>query len=163
MGYSQLAHWITRKPRSTPALPKHPGHLNDSRCNSSSTEAGYPNRLSPGHGPIPPDGSTYYHWRLKHPGKQLKDRPSQQIVGHCGSCIIAPITSGSCSNPPFCRGTTRLRKWVQRATPPLLCHRVDESLLTYTAASPPRTHGVPQMGAQWIRQPCYCIQNKCAP
>ncbi|GBM99163.1 hypothetical protein AVEN_272483-1 [Araneus ventricosus] len=26
----------------------------------------------------------------RHPGKQLKDRPPQQIVGHCGSCIIAP-------------------------------------------------------------------------
>ncbi|GBL84929.1 hypothetical protein AVEN_42197-1 [Araneus ventricosus] len=76
----------------------------------------------------------------KHPGKQQKDRPPQQIVRHCGSCIIAPITSGSCCNPPFYRGTTRRRKWAQRATPPpLLCHRVDESLLTYTAASPPRT------------------------
>ncbi|GBO46903.1 hypothetical protein AVEN_65117-1 [Araneus ventricosus] len=82
----------------------------------------------------------------KHLGKQLKDRPPQQIVKHCDSCIIAPITSGSCSNPPFYTGTTRHRKWVQRATPPLLCHRVDESLLTYTAASPPRTHGVPPMG-----------------
>ncbi|GBN20907.1 hypothetical protein AVEN_207304-1, partial [Araneus ventricosus] len=28
------------KCRSTPALPKHPGHLNDSRCNSSRIEAG---------------------------------------------------------------------------------------------------------------------------
>ncbi|GBM39051.1 hypothetical protein AVEN_119753-1 [Araneus ventricosus] len=82
----------------------------------------------------------------KHPGKQLKDQPPQQIVRHCGSCIIAPITSGSCSKPPFYRGTTRYRKWDQRATPPLLCHRVDESLLTYTAASPPRTHCVPPMG-----------------
>ncbi|GBM27303.1 hypothetical protein AVEN_222379-1 [Araneus ventricosus] len=84
----------------------------------------------------------------KHPGKQLKDRPPQQKVGHCGSYIIAPITSGSCSNPPFYRGTTLLRKWAQRATPPLLCHLVEESLLTYTAASPPRTHGVPPMGGE---------------
>ncbi|GBN91307.1 hypothetical protein AVEN_40048-1 [Araneus ventricosus] len=82
----------------------------------------------------------------KYPGKQLKDRPPQQIVGHYGSCIIASITSGSCSSPPFYRGTTLLRKWAQRATPPLLCHRVDESLLTYTAASHPRSHGVPPMG-----------------
>ncbi|GBO04143.1 hypothetical protein AVEN_238141-1 [Araneus ventricosus] len=81
----------------------------------------------------------------KHPCKQPKDRPTQQIVGHCGSYIIARITSGSCSSPPFYRGTTRLRKWAQRDTPPLLCHRVDESLLNYTAASPPRTHGVPPM------------------
>ncbi|GBL85225.1 hypothetical protein AVEN_222707-1 [Araneus ventricosus] len=29
----------------------------------------------------------------KHPGKQLKDQPPQQIVGHCGSCIITPITT----------------------------------------------------------------------
>ncbi|GBN93178.1 hypothetical protein AVEN_238483-1 [Araneus ventricosus] len=77
---------------------------------------------------------------LRHPSKQLKDRPPQQIVRHCGSCIIASITSGSCSNPPFYRGTTRHRKWAQRAKPPLLRHRIDESLLTYTAASPPRTH-----------------------
>ncbi|GBN39418.1 hypothetical protein AVEN_176690-1 [Araneus ventricosus] len=82
----------------------------------------------------------------KHPGEQLKDRPPQQIVGNCGSCIIAPITSGSCSNPPFYRGTALLRKCAQRDTPPLLCHRVDESLLTYTATSPPRTHGFPPMG-----------------
>ncbi|GBL90567.1 hypothetical protein AVEN_179477-1 [Araneus ventricosus] len=86
----------------------------------------------------------------KHPGKQLKDRPSQQIVRHCGSCIIAPLKSGSCSNPPFNRGTTRHRKWAQRATPPL-DHRVDESLLTYTAASPPGTHGVPPMGEFFVR------------
>ncbi|GBM44354.1 hypothetical protein AVEN_185659-1 [Araneus ventricosus] len=33
----------------------------------------------------------------KHPGKQLKDRPPQQIVRHCGSCIIDTIKSGSCS------------------------------------------------------------------
>ncbi|GBM69183.1 hypothetical protein AVEN_103109-1 [Araneus ventricosus] len=82
----------------------------------------------------------------KHPGKQLKDRPPQQIVRHCGSCTIAPNTSGSCSNPPFYWVTTRHRKWAQRVAPSLLCHRVDESLLTYTAASPPRTHGVPPMG-----------------
>ncbi|GBL98718.1 hypothetical protein AVEN_8620-1 [Araneus ventricosus] len=43
-----------------------------------------------------------HHFALpKHPSKQLKDLPPQQIVGHCGSCIIAPITSGSCSNPRF--------------------------------------------------------------
>ncbi|GBN12304.1 hypothetical protein AVEN_54866-1 [Araneus ventricosus] len=30
----------TMKHRFTPALPKHPGHLNDRRCNISSTEAG---------------------------------------------------------------------------------------------------------------------------
>ncbi|GBM23316.1 hypothetical protein AVEN_97731-1 [Araneus ventricosus] len=82
----------------------------------------------------------------KHPGKELKDRPPQQIVRHSGSCIIAPITSGSCSNPPFYRGTSRHRKWAQRATPPLLYNRIDESLLTYTAASHPRTHGVLFMG-----------------
>ncbi|GBM23880.1 hypothetical protein AVEN_208513-1 [Araneus ventricosus] len=31
---------------STPALPKHPDHLNDSRCNISSTEAGVANHLA---------------------------------------------------------------------------------------------------------------------
>ncbi|GBN64194.1 hypothetical protein AVEN_134126-1, partial [Araneus ventricosus] len=35
-----------------PAIPKHPGHLNDSCCNSSSTEAG----VLIGHGPTPPEG-----------------------------------------------------------------------------------------------------------
>ncbi|GBN09233.1 hypothetical protein AVEN_104689-1 [Araneus ventricosus] len=33
--------------------------------------------------------------------------------------------------PPFHRVTTCLRRWAQRATPPLLYHR--ESQLTYTA------------------------------
>ncbi|GBM78250.1 hypothetical protein AVEN_273336-1 [Araneus ventricosus] len=95
----------------------------------------------------------------KLPGKQLKDRTPQQIVRHCGSCIIAPITSGSCSNPPFYRGTTRHRKWAQRATPPLLSHRVDESLITYTAASPPQTHGVPPMESARIRGKSYRSQT----
>ncbi|GBL78132.1 hypothetical protein AVEN_143417-1 [Araneus ventricosus] len=31
---------VIRTSRSTLDLPKHPGHLNDSHCNSSSTEAG---------------------------------------------------------------------------------------------------------------------------
>ncbi|GBN62609.1 hypothetical protein AVEN_8351-1 [Araneus ventricosus] len=31
---------FTRRTGSTSALPKHPGHLNGSRCNSSSTQAG---------------------------------------------------------------------------------------------------------------------------
>ncbi|GBN10515.1 hypothetical protein AVEN_118426-1 [Araneus ventricosus] len=35
--------------------------LNDSR-NSSSTEAGVPLAIT-GHGPIPPERGTYYHWR----------------------------------------------------------------------------------------------------
>ncbi|GBM96663.1 hypothetical protein AVEN_29481-1 [Araneus ventricosus] len=80
----------------------------------------------------------------KHPGKLLNDCPPQQIVGHYGSCIIVHITSGSCNNPPFYRYCHR--KWAQRATPPLLYHRVDESLLTYTTASHPRTRGVAPMG-----------------
>ncbi|GBM71110.1 hypothetical protein AVEN_43819-1 [Araneus ventricosus] len=33
---------------------------------------------------------------------------------------ISPISSCSCSNPPFYRDTTRHRKWAQRATPPLV-------------------------------------------
>ncbi|GBO35707.1 hypothetical protein AVEN_182999-1 [Araneus ventricosus] len=37
----------------------HPGHLNDSRCNRSSTEAGV---LLTCHGPAPPEGGRYYHW-----------------------------------------------------------------------------------------------------
>ncbi|GBN66570.1 hypothetical protein AVEN_248324-1 [Araneus ventricosus] len=53
--------------------------------------------------------------------------------------------------PPVLPGTTRHRKWAQRATPPLLCHRGEESLLTYTAASPPRTHGVPRRGCLVIK------------
>ncbi|GBL86211.1 hypothetical protein AVEN_131949-1 [Araneus ventricosus] len=50
----------------------------------------------------------------------MKDRPPQQIARLCGSCIIAPITSGSFNNPSFYRGTTCLRRWALRATLPLL-------------------------------------------
>ncbi|GBM07178.1 hypothetical protein AVEN_15424-1 [Araneus ventricosus] len=32
----------------------------------------------------------------------------------------SPITRGSCNNPPFYQGTTRLRRWVQRVIPPFL-------------------------------------------
>ncbi|GBN22206.1 hypothetical protein AVEN_152559-1 [Araneus ventricosus] len=38
---------------------------------------------------------------------------------------------------PVLPGTTCLRRWVLRATPPLLQHGVGESLLIYTAASHP--------------------------
>ncbi|GBM98709.1 hypothetical protein AVEN_117117-1 [Araneus ventricosus] len=41
-----------------PALPKHPGSLNDSRCNSSSTEAGVLMAITR-HGSTPPEGG---HW-----------------------------------------------------------------------------------------------------
>ncbi|GBL92347.1 hypothetical protein AVEN_35875-1 [Araneus ventricosus] len=90
--------------------------------------------FSKGHCVVRVYGSIYrpkeHHPALpKHPDKQMKDRPPQQIVRHCGSCIIVPITSGSCRNPPYYWDTARHRKWAQRATPPLLCHRVDESLL----------------------------------
>ncbi|GBN53787.1 hypothetical protein AVEN_110890-1 [Araneus ventricosus] len=82
----------------------------------------------------------------KHPGKQLKDWPPQQIVGHWASCIINPITSISCSNPRFTGVRPVFGSGPKEPPPPLLCHRVDESLLTYTAASPPLTHGVPPDG-----------------
>ncbi|GBN66614.1 hypothetical protein AVEN_184519-1 [Araneus ventricosus] len=89
-------------------------------------------------------GQKEHHPALpKHPGKLLND---EQIVRHYGSCIIALITSGSCNNPSFNQDTTCHRKWARRGTPPLLSHRVDESLLTYMVASHPRTRGVPQMG-----------------
>ncbi|GBN52874.1 hypothetical protein AVEN_2669-1 [Araneus ventricosus] len=35
----------------------------------------------------------------KHRGKKLKDRPPQQIVGHCGSCIIAPLRAAHAATP----------------------------------------------------------------
>ncbi|GBM17461.1 hypothetical protein AVEN_193757-1 [Araneus ventricosus] len=47
---------------ATPVLLWHPGILNDSRCNRSSTEAGVPVAIT-GHAPTPPVGGTYYHWR----------------------------------------------------------------------------------------------------
>ncbi|GBM91582.1 hypothetical protein AVEN_209410-1 [Araneus ventricosus] len=40
-----------------PALPRHPGNLNDSRCNSSSTEAGVLVAIT-GHGPTPLEGGN---------------------------------------------------------------------------------------------------------
>ncbi|GBM01810.1 hypothetical protein AVEN_95925-1 [Araneus ventricosus] len=83
----------------------------------------------------------------------MNDRPPQQIVRHCGSCIIAPITIGSCINPKFYRGTICHRKWARGATPTLLCHRVDESLLIYTAVSLPRNRGVPPMDQTYSPDP----------
>ncbi|GBL92302.1 hypothetical protein AVEN_35847-1 [Araneus ventricosus] len=37
----------------------------------------------------------------KHPGKQLKDWPPQQIVGYCGSCIIAPLRAAPAATTRF--------------------------------------------------------------
>ncbi|GBM96632.1 hypothetical protein AVEN_15665-1 [Araneus ventricosus] len=61
-------HWITagraqvgNQQTGYLALPCHPGLLNDSRCNSSSIEAGVLVAIT-GHGPNPPVGGTYYHW-----------------------------------------------------------------------------------------------------
>ncbi|GBM29112.1 hypothetical protein AVEN_40124-1 [Araneus ventricosus] len=46
----------------TSVLPRHPGTLSDSRCNSSSNEDGVLTAIT-GHGPTSPEGGTYYHWR----------------------------------------------------------------------------------------------------
>ncbi|GBO29756.1 hypothetical protein AVEN_120436-1 [Araneus ventricosus] len=83
----------------------------------------------------------------KHLGKLLNN---EQIVRHCGYCITALITSGSCNNSSFNQGTTYHWKWARRATPPLLSHRVDESLLTYTVASHPRIRGGPLDGVYLV-------------
>ncbi|GBO17401.1 hypothetical protein AVEN_209572-1, partial [Araneus ventricosus] len=40
--------------------------------------------------------------------------------------------------PPVLPGTTRHRKWAQRATPPLLCHRIDESQVRPVIGSGPK-------------------------
>ncbi|GBM74788.1 hypothetical protein AVEN_38717-1 [Araneus ventricosus] len=42
------------------------------------------------------------------------------FIGHCDPRTIARITSGTCDDPPFYRGTTRHRRWALRAPPPLL-------------------------------------------
>ncbi|GBM02177.1 hypothetical protein AVEN_190598-1 [Araneus ventricosus] len=44
-----------------PALPLHPGNLNDSHCDSSITEVGVLVTI-PSHGPTPHEGGTCYHW-----------------------------------------------------------------------------------------------------
>ncbi|GBM67289.1 hypothetical protein AVEN_201219-1 [Araneus ventricosus] len=49
------------------------------------------------------------------PGSTLNDQPPRLHRALC-----SPITSGSCNDPPFYRGTTRHRRWALRATPPLL-------------------------------------------
>ncbi|GBL60645.1 hypothetical protein AVEN_176301-1, partial [Araneus ventricosus] len=50
-----------------PALSWHPGPLNGSPCNSSSAEAEVLVAIT-GHGPTPPEGGTYCHWRgLEYP------------------------------------------------------------------------------------------------
>ncbi|GBO30894.1 hypothetical protein AVEN_259627-1 [Araneus ventricosus] len=41
-------------------LPWHSGTLNDSHCNSSTTESGVLVAIT-GHGPTRPEGGTYYH------------------------------------------------------------------------------------------------------
>ncbi|GBM00748.1 hypothetical protein AVEN_74492-1 [Araneus ventricosus] len=51
---------------TTPSLPNHPGNLSDSRCNSSSTEAGVLVAIT-GHGLTPPEGGTYYRWWGQRP------------------------------------------------------------------------------------------------
>ncbi|GBM93107.1 hypothetical protein AVEN_32034-1 [Araneus ventricosus] len=43
-------------------MPLHPGHLNDSHCNCSSTGAGVLVSIT-GHGPTHPVGGTYYQLR----------------------------------------------------------------------------------------------------
>ncbi|GBL82768.1 hypothetical protein AVEN_106310-1 [Araneus ventricosus] len=82
----------------------------------------------------------------EHPGKQLKDRPPQQIVRHCGSCIIAPITSGSCSNPRF----TGVRPFFGSGPKEPHHHYCaigwTRACLLIRQDSPPRTHGVSPMG-----------------
>ncbi|GBM57118.1 hypothetical protein AVEN_232269-1 [Araneus ventricosus] len=47
--------------RVTPDLSWHSGTLNDSRCNSFSTETGVLAAIT-SHGPIHPVEGTYYHW-----------------------------------------------------------------------------------------------------
>ncbi|GBN09963.1 hypothetical protein AVEN_214874-1 [Araneus ventricosus] len=49
--------------------------LNGSRCNSSSTDAGDLVAIT-GHGPIPHEGGTYYHWRryLLHTRPETRTR-----------------------------------------------------------------------------------------
>ncbi|GBM32990.1 hypothetical protein AVEN_263485-1 [Araneus ventricosus] len=44
----------------------------------------------------------------------------RDFIGHCDPRIIAPITSGSCDDPPFYQRTSRHRRWDVRVTPPLL-------------------------------------------
>ncbi|GBM25222.1 hypothetical protein AVEN_153406-1 [Araneus ventricosus] len=47
-----------------PVLPKHPGTLNDNRCNRSSIEARVLVPIT-GHGPTHAEGDTsYYHWKV---------------------------------------------------------------------------------------------------
>ncbi|GBM56634.1 hypothetical protein AVEN_150051-1 [Araneus ventricosus] len=54
-----------------------------------------------------------------HPGRH--ERPAA-ATGSQALWFLhnSPITNGSCNNPPFYKGTTCLRRWTLRATPPLL-------------------------------------------
>ncbi|GBM24683.1 hypothetical protein AVEN_46184-1 [Araneus ventricosus] len=64
----------------TPILHRHPGTLNDSRCNSSSIEAGVLTAIT-GHGQNPPDGGTYYHCReVTQPPPLLYPRPEARTL-----------------------------------------------------------------------------------
>ncbi|GBN82305.1 hypothetical protein AVEN_146909-1 [Araneus ventricosus] len=53
------------------------------------------------------------------PESTLNDRPPR-LHRTLWSPHNNPITSGSCDDPPFYRGTTLHRRWALRATPPLL-------------------------------------------
>ncbi|GBO31732.1 hypothetical protein AVEN_3210-1 [Araneus ventricosus] len=54
-------------------------HLNDSRCNSSSAEAGVLEDIT-GNGPIPPVGGTLYHWQRKGPSHYCTHQGSQRNI-----------------------------------------------------------------------------------
>ncbi|GBM80304.1 hypothetical protein AVEN_59312-1 [Araneus ventricosus] len=55
--------------------------LNDSRCNNSSTEAGFPAALT-GQGPTPPEGGTYYGWRRGSIPPSLHPLPGARTCLH---------------------------------------------------------------------------------
>ncbi|GBM84457.1 hypothetical protein AVEN_158422-1 [Araneus ventricosus] len=75
----------------TPALTRHPITLNDNRCNSSSTKAGVLKTVT-GHGPIPPEGRTYYHWRgVTRPPPLLYPQPGARIRLFIGRLLIRAL------------------------------------------------------------------------
>ncbi|GBM40093.1 hypothetical protein AVEN_246003-1 [Araneus ventricosus] len=103
----------------TPVLPKNPKTLNDSRCNSLSTEVGV---LTPvtGHGPIPPKGGTYYHLGGYNSTSHLYPHPGTRTRLLIRWLLIRVILKAMREEPAYKLSVCRL---PFRNTP-IICHTI---------------------------------------
>ncbi|GBN15239.1 hypothetical protein AVEN_148335-1 [Araneus ventricosus] len=105
--------------RSYPVLPKYPGTLNDSLCNSSSTEAGVRVAII-GHGPILPVGGTYYHWTwVTRPHRYFTSRRGE--IPFTYPAAPHPCTRGDCPRERTNYKQTNRGYNRQRCIPDQIC------------------------------------------